>query len=152
MKSSKEKIIGRDVKCMSNLLRRILSASPVLRECDNLTGMHGRVLGYLYRECEERDVFQKDVEAAFEMRRSAASETLKLMEENGLIIRQPVESDGRLKKLILTDKAKEISERVFEEIRTTESKIIEGITDEELDAFYAVYDKVKANMLRLLEK
>ena len=24
--------------------------------------------------------------------------------------------------------------------------------DEELDAFYAVYDKVKANMLRLLEK
>ncbi len=152
MKSSKEKIIGRDVKCMSNLLRRILSASPVLRECDNLTGMHGRVLGYLYRECEERDVFQKDVEAAFEMRRSTASETLKLMEENGLIIRQPVESDGRLKKLILTDKAKEISKRVFEEFHEIEAKITSGITDEELDAFYAVYDKVKANMLELLEK
>ena len=152
MKSPKERVVGRDIKCMSNLLRRIHSASPVLRECDNLTGMHGRVLGYLYHESEGRDVFQKDIEAVFEMRRSTASETLKLMEENGLIIRQAVESDGRLKKIVLTDKAKEISKRVFDEIRATESKIVEGVTEDELDAFYAVYDKVKANMLGLIEK
>ncbi len=152
MKLSKERMIGRDVKRMSNLLRRIHSASPVVKEYENLTGMHGHVLGYLYHVSAERDVFQKDIEAVFEMRRSTASETLKLMETNGLIIRQAVETDGRLKKLILTDKAKEISKRVFEEFHETEAKITSGITDEELDAFYAVYDKVKANMLELLEK
>ena len=152
MEVSKERMIGRDVKRMSNLLRRIHSASPMVKECDDLTGMHGRVLGYLYHESQVRDVFQRDVESAFEMRRSTASEALKIMEENALIIRQSVESDGRLKKIVLTDKAKEISNRVFEEIRETEQKITDGITEKELDDFYRVYDKIKANMLKLLEK
>ena len=80
-------IVARDIKCLSNLLRRVHCSSPFLKECENLTGMHSYVLGYLRRECEKRDVFQKDVEAVFEMRRSTASEILKLMEKNGLITR-----------------------------------------------------------------
>ena len=57
-----DKVIGRDIKCVTNLLRRIHFASPLFKECQNLTGMHGYVLGYLSRECVKRDVFQKDLD------------------------------------------------------------------------------------------
>ena len=147
-----DKVIGRDIKCVTNLLRRIHFASPLFKECQNLTGMHGYVLGYLSRECVKRDVFQKDLEAVFEMRRSTASEILKLMEKNGLIIRTSMESDARLKKIVLTDKAKEFSSNIEREFANTEAKIVEGISDEEMRAFSATLDKIKANMLGLLEK
>lgn len=148
----KKRIVGRDVKCLSNLVRRVHFASPFFKECENLTGMHSYVLGYLSVECEKRDVFQKDLEAVFEMRRSTASEILKLMEKNGLITRQPMERDARLKKIVLTDKAKEISTNIEKTFKETEKKLIEGITQEELDSFYAVYDKIKANLVDLLAK
>ena len=145
-------IVARDIKCLSNLLRRVHCSSPFLKECDNLTGMHSYVLGYLRRECEKRDVFQKDVEAVFEMRRSTASEILKLMEKNGLITRQPLESDARLKKIILTDKAMEVSRGVEKSFKETEEKLKEGITSEELENFYVVYDKIKSNLANMLAK
>ena len=147
-----DKVIGRDIKCVTNLLRRIHFASPLFKECQNLTGMHGYVLGYLSRECVKRDVFQKDLEAVFEMRRSTASEILKLMEKNGLIIRTSMESDARLKKIVLTDKAKEFSSNIEREFANTEAKIVEGISDEEMASFSATLNKIKANMLGLLEK
>lgn len=147
-----DKVIGRDIKCVTNLLRRIHFASPLFKECQNLTGMHGYVLGYLSRECVKRDVFQKDLEAVFEMRRSTASEILKLMEKNGLIIRTSMESDARLKKIVLTDKAKEFSINIEREFANTEAKIVEGISDEEMASFSATLNKIKANMLGLLEK
>ena len=147
-----DKVIGRDIKCVTNLLRRIHFASPLFKECQNLTGMHGYVLGYLSRECVKRDVFQKDLEAVFEMRRSTASEILKLMEKNGLIIRTSMESDARLKKIVLTDKAKEFSSNIEREFANTEAKIVEGISEEEMASFSATLNKIKANMLGLLEK
>ena len=147
-----DKVIGRDIKCATNLLRRIHFASPLFKECQNLTGMHGYVLGYLSRECVKRDVFQKDLEAVFEMRRSTASEILKLMEKNGLIIRTSMESDARLKKIVLTDKAKEFSSNIEREFANTEAKIVEGISEEEMASFSATLNKIKANMLGLLEK
>ncbi len=147
-----KRIVGRDVKCLSNLLRRIHFASPVVKELEDLTGMHGYVLGYLKRETEARDVFQKDIERVFEMRRSTASEILKLMERNGLITREAMETDGRLKKILLTDKAREYGDKLDEEFSRIENKIVEGVTEEELEQFYAVYDKIKGNMIDLMNE
>ena len=144
-----KKILSKDIKCLSNVIKRVHFASPVFKECENLTGMHSYVLGYLSRESVKRDVFQKDLEAVFEMRRSTASEILKLMEKNGLITREPIESDGRLKKIVLTDKAKEFSKNIESEFKSIEEKIVEGISKEELDAFYLVYDKIKSNLVQL---
>ena len=94
-------------------------------------------------------MFQRDLEAVFEMRRSTASEILKLMEKNGLITREPIESDGRLKKIVLTEKAKEFSTNIEQEFHSIEEKVTEGISKEELDAFYLVFDKIKANLIQL---
>ena len=71
---------------------------------------------------------------------------LTLMEKNGLVVRQPVAHDARLKRLVLTDRAIQIHKQVEKEIEKVESLLKEGITQEELQTFFAVMDKVKSNL------
>jgi DNA-binding MarR family transcriptional regulator len=91
-------------------------------------------------------VYQKDLEKRFEIRRSTATQILSLMEKNGLILRQPVPRDARLKRLVLTEKAIEMHKEVVKEIEAIDSLLIAGVTEKELQTFFAVIDKVKANL------
>lgn len=141
-----DKIIGKELKSLNNLIRRYFCSSALIRECDNLTGVHSYVLGYLYHESRKRDVFQRDIEEEFELRRSTASGILKLMEQNGLILRESVESDARLKKIILTDKANDLQKRIHEEFAALEKLMCSGVSDSELRTFFSVADKIKKNI------
>lgn len=102
-------------------IRRYMDKSDIKKQIDNVTGTHGYIVGYL-KSREGEDVFQRDVEKQFSMRRSTASSILALMEKNGLIERQSVSCDARLKKIVLTDKANEYI-ALFED----EGKALEGI-------------------------
>ena len=71
---------------------------------------------------------------------------LKLMEKNGLITRENVAYDARLKKIVLTEKAIDIHKKAVKNIKKIENTLKLGISKEELDAFYSVVDKIKANL------
>ena len=137
--------IGMECRCVSNLVRRKMGETDAIKVSQELTGMHGFVIGYLYNN-QQQEVYQKDLEKRFEIRRSTATQMLTLMEKNGLILRQPVPHDARLKKLVLTDKAIELHKQVVKEIEKVESLLTSGITQDELATFFAVMDKVKANL------
>ena len=70
---------------------------------------------------EEGDLFQKDIESAFQMRRSTATGILQLMEQHGILRREPVAHDGRLKRLVLTDRARAMDERITERMAQMET-------------------------------
>ena len=137
--------IGMECRCVSNLVRRKMGETDAIKVSQELTGMHGYVVGYLYNHQDE-EVYQKDLEKRFEMRRSTATQMLSLMEKNGLILRQPVPHDARLKRLVLTDKAVQLHKQVVKEIETIESLLTCGISQQELQTFFAVIDKVKGNL------
>ena len=137
--------IGMECRCVSNLVRRKMGETDAIKLSQELTGMHGFVIGYLYNNQHE-EVYQKDLEKRFEIRRSTATQMLSLMEKNGLILRQPVEHDARLKKLVLTDKAVQMHKEVVKEIERMEGLLTKGVSQEELANFFAVMDKVKANL------
>lgn len=137
--------IGMECRCVSNLVRRKMGETEVIKESQELTGMHGFVIGYLYNHQDE-EVYQKDLEKRFEIRRSTATQILSLMEKNGLVFRQPVPRDARLKRLVLTEKAIEMHKEVVKEIEAIDSLLIAGVTEKELQTFFAVIDKVKANL------
>ena len=137
--------IGMECRCVSNLVRRKMGETDAIKVSQELTGVHGYVVGYLYNHQDE-EVYQKDLEKRFEMRRSTATQMLSLMEKNGLILRQPVPHDARLKKLVLTDKAVQLHKQVVKEIETIESLLTSGISQQELQTFFAVIDKVKGNL------
>ena len=70
---------------------------------------------------------------------------LKLMEKKGLVTRESVNFDARLKKLVLTPKAMEMHCRMLEQLNMTEKKLKRGITEEELDIFFGVLEKIRKN-------
>lgn len=126
-------------------IRRYMDNSEVKNQLDNVTGTHGYIVGFLQSKDGE-DVFQRDVEERFSMRRSTASSILALMEKNGLIVRCSVDYDARLKKIVLTDKAREYIERFEEEGRTMEKVLSDGFSDEEKQLLMSMLTRVNENL------
>jgi len=71
---------------------------------------------------------------------------LQLMERNGLIIREPVIHDARLKKLTLTLKADRMHERVVKRFEEFENHLRSGLSEEEIVVFIELAEKLKRNL------
>ena len=138
--------IGFDIRTLSILIKRYIDGSATKQYVDNLTGTHGWVIGYLY-DNRDHDVYQRDLETQFSIRRSTATGILQLMEKNELILREPVESDARLKKLVLTEKALDTHKMVEEDRKRTEEQLTKDIDAQEL----AIFRKVLKQMIRNME-
>lgn len=134
-----------EVRSLSNLIRRDIEKSKASMGQDGTNGVHGWAIGYFYNN-RERDIFQRDFEEEFSIRRSTASRLLKNMESKGLILRQPVDYDSRLKKIVLTDKAVEIHRNILIDINSRDKRIKRGVSDEELNSFFTAISKFKANL------
>ena len=137
--------IGFELHKSSRLIKRYMDSDAAKSYADKLTGTHGWAIGYLYHN-RDRDIFQKDFEQEFNIRRSTASTILSLMEKNGLINRESVDYDARLKKITLTDKAIEIQTFVDAAFGRMEDMLGQGISDEELEIFFSVLDKICKNL------
>lgn len=140
--------LGFEIGRTSRLIKRVLDNNSQKEYIDKLTGTHGWALGYLHRN-RDRDIFQKDFEKEFDIRRSTASHILSLMEENGMITRESVPYDARLKKIVLTEKAMNIEEEVMQFFDKLEQEFERNITKEELEIFYSVLDKINDNIERI---
>lgn len=142
-----EKRIGVELRALHNLMKRRAEASTVHSDIHTLTGTHGYVLGYLAHH-QEREQYQRDIEAAFSIRPSTATVILQTMEQNGLITRESAAHDARLKRIVLTEKALTLHRRVEAEHAETERLLRQGLTAQELETFFRVTDKLKANLNR----
>lgn len=137
--------IGFRVRTLSVGIKRAVEAGKARSGDWHCTGTHGWVIGYLY-ENRHRDIYQRDIEKQFSVRRSTMTEILKLMEKNGLVERIKDESDGRLKKIKLTPLALEIHEKHEKGIEVFEMLIREGITDDEMSVFFDVMNRISQNV------
>ena len=140
-----EKDVGFEIRTLSNLIRRDVERNIANMDPKPNGRIHGWAINYFY-ENRDRDIFQKDFEEKFSIRRSTASNMLKLMEKDGYIKRVSVENDARLKKIVLTDKAVKIHTEICRDITAREKKLRNGLTDEELEAFFRITEKLKKNM------
>ena len=138
--------LGYEIRTLSNLLKRkVCEVAPPPDE-NSVTQMQGQIAGYLYNN-RNREVFQKDLEENFCIRRSTASRYLKAMEANGMVQRVPVAADARLKRLILTPKAISFHDAIEEKIQAVERIMARGLTEDELAQFYETIAKIKKNLL-----
>ena len=144
----KNRKIGFEIHRSSRLVKRYLDKDTAGIFDDNMTGTHGRAIGYFYHN-SHRDIFQKDFEQEFDIRPSTASNILFLMEKNGLITRESVPYDARLKKITLTKKAVDIHHIIECTIDKLEENLKSGISDEELSIFFRVIDKLNNNIERI---
>ena len=109
-----ERQIGYEVRTLNQVIGRLVNSyQSKVDEKAGINRMQGWIIGYLYRHSEEA-VFQKDLEAEFQMARSTASGILQAMEKKGLITREPIPRDARLKRLVLTEKGMEFQMEIME--------------------------------------
>ena len=129
---------------VGRLMRRNMDKSETKRYLDSLTGTHGYIICFL-RENKDKDVFQKDIEKRFSIRRSTATEILQRMEKSGLISRLALSSDARLKKISLTEKAENLIEYLHRDIKKANDQLINGLTNEEVETLITLLEKVENN-------
>ena len=92
----KDMYVGRLIHILSHSMRR---HNPTeVMENDDLTTMQKHVLKFILLETMHRDLYQKDVEEEFQVRKPTATGILKLMEKNGYIYRESARQDARLKR------------------------------------------------------
>ncbi len=131
----------KDVSKLANKLRRKLETFRVEGE---FSGTQGKVLQFLLTT--DRDIFQKDIEEEYSVRAASASQLLAKMEQNGLIQRESVDYDSRLKKIVLTDKAMQYKDEVIVKLGSLERELTSGIDAKDMAAFYRVMDQMMENM------
>ena len=131
----------RYISKLSNKLRRRLDMFSSRKE---FSGSQGRTLHFLLAQTE--DVFQKDIEEEYSIRPSTATELLKQMEKNGLIVREPVDYDNRLKKIVVTEKAMRYKQQVVEDLTELEETLVKGIPEADLQIFFKVIEKMMDNL------
>ena len=126
-------------------------SKKIRRYCDRnasemgLTGTQGRVLCYIFITSQWQDIYQRDIEDVFEIRRSTATGILQLLERDGYIERVSVPTDARLKK-ILTDKAKELQTLVIHETERAEQMLKTGLSEDEVNAYIRLTDRICNNI------
>lgn len=137
--------LGFEILRVARLMGKQHECSAVEQDLERMTGTKSYILGYLFHHTEQ-DIFQRDIEKEFSVSRSGVTATLKKMEENGLIKREGVSQDARLKRIILTKKAKEINNRIEAELAERENLLTCGISVEEQKIFLEILGKMRKNL------
>ena len=80
--------VGRLINTLSHQLKRQISFPE---EESSLTNIQRLVLNYILFQVLKREVYQKDIEKEFQIRRSTATAILQLLERKGFICRETAE-------------------------------------------------------------
>ena len=134
-----------ELRSISNLIKRCIYKSSVNAKCDQFSETQGMIINYLSNN-KDKDIFQRDIEEIFTIRRSTVTGILQSMEKNNLIKRENVSYDARLKKIVLTEFGEKINIHIIKAMDDFEDKITKGIPDEELDKFVEIINKLKKNI------
>ncbi|MBU5481310.1 MarR family winged helix-turn-helix transcriptional regulator [Blautia sp. MSJ-19] len=124
--------MGRLVHMLSHQMKRNANSVASAIQNDELTIMQKHVLKFVLLESLHRDLYQKDIEEEFQIRKSTVTGILQLIEKHGYICRESVEKDARLKKIVPTPKAEELRPSLLEHIAFTENHLTKGISEKDV--------------------
>lgn len=142
MKETDRLLIG-VINALSKKMRRFCDRSAAEM---GLTGTQGQVLCYIFFKSQWQDIYQRDIEDVFEIRRSTATGILQLLERDGYIERVSVPTDARLKKIVLTPKAEELQTLVIRETERIEKLLKTGLSEEEVKLYIRLSDRICSNI------
>lgn len=124
--------MGHLIHMLSHQMKRRSNGIISAIHNDDLTVMQKYVLKFVLMESVHRDLYQKDIEEEFQIRKSTVTGIVQLMEKHGYICRESVAKDARLKRIVPTAKAEELRPSILEHIQETELHLIKGISEEDV--------------------
>jgi len=139
------RIVGYEIKTLENLITRRILAVAKEEGYPALTTVQIRIMRYLFLN-KDKEIYQKDIEKNFVVRRSTASGIIDTMVKNGMLKREDSTLDLRVKRIVLTEKYLGQMDLLEKLIDKFQSNLTEGISDAELNTFFCVIDKMKDNL------
>lgn len=137
--------IGIDIHRLDNRIRRCVQRTATQHEMEAVSGTNGRIIRFL-SEHTDRDIYQKDLESEFGITRSTASRVLRLMEQKGLVERQSVPHDARLKKVMLTERSRRLVREMCQTGTTLDARLLRGFSPDEVQTLYGFLDRMFQNL------
>ena len=114
--------------------------------------MQKHVLKFILLETIHRDLYQKDIEEEFQIRKPTVTGILQLMEKNGYIYRECAKQDARLKRILPTEKAESLRQPILHSIVEDEAAMIRGIPKEDVELCKQVLWQMCANRKKMCNK
>lgn len=103
-----------------------------------------RILAHLSKNEGKGEIYQKDLEEAFGIRRSSVTSILQNMEKAGYLSREGSLKDARVKRVVLTEKGKALDRSLLDYIHNLEEEMLLGFSPDEKE-------NLKEMLLRVLE-
>lgn len=110
-----------------------------------LTSIQGVVLHYMIVEKDRGDIFPKDLEEFLGIKGSSVTSLINNLEQGGYLRRESLESDGRYKKLVLTEKTKGMQEDILKRVYDYIHSMFVGIPEDHLKIFESVILQMTKN-------
>ena len=140
-----EKSVGGQLMLLTRLMHRRMEAVRAETGADCATTHQGWLMHYLYDHRAD-DIFQRDIERRFHLRRSSVTGILQNMEKAGLIVREAVESDARLKRIRLTERGAAQHEAIVRGIEQNERDLTAGFTPAEIETLRGLLTRMRQNL------
>ena len=137
--------MGKLIHMLSHEMKRHHPIDKVVIE--DLTILQKHILKYILLETMHRDLYQKDIEEEFQIRKSTVTGYVQLMEKNGFLTRESDKDDARKKRLVPTAKAEELRGLILEDIKRNEKMMVEGIKEEDVTICKQVLYHVLQNLI-----
>ncbi|MCD7749823.1 MAG: MarR family winged helix-turn-helix transcriptional regulator [Oscillospiraceae bacterium] len=112
-----------------------------------LTSNQAMALEFIISKSEHGDVFPKDLEAHLSIRGSSVASLVNHLDQSGYLVREPVAFDGRYKRLVPTEKAYAVRDKINDRINRYTESLFVGISDEDLTVFESVIEKIEGNIV-----
>lgn len=136
--------IGYKLRILHNSIGKRMEAKKE-KNGEGLTGMQRFLIKFL-RMHEEEEICQKDLETCFSMSGATVSNMLQTMEKRGLIVRVQEKHDARRKRIVLTERARELSEAARRDVAEMEAALTRGMTEEEIRELKHYLDRMIENI------
>lgn len=111
----------------------------------NLTSSQMNILFYISTNADI-EINQKDIEKQLYLKSSTVTDILNRLEHNGFLYRTASEKDKRYKKIVLTEKGKNIYEKMFKKALRFETYFTKGMTKGESEILFELLQKVLENI------
>ena len=143
-----KKILGFEIRLINNLIKGVVSRTHPDTGVRPQTQLQAGILGYLYHK-KEQPVYQKNIEEEFNISGATATNTLRVMERNGLLTRCAMDKDARLKRIMLTEPAKKGHRLAEAHMEMMEEKMMQGLEGAEREELLRLLAVVRENLERM---
>ncbi len=135
-----------EIKSLNNcMVKKLFTLGKKEDEKFHPRPLQVEIITYLI-ENKDKTIYQKDIEEKLKISKAAVSDVLNSMESRGIITKEADVCDARRKRIIISKKAIETHDVMMRRLDSLNDCILDGISEDELNIFYKVIEKLKENM------